>query len=95
MARRGIMPNMAFTMMLAIAATALTGATDVPTEPPRATIVATARATILSGVRVPSDGRPIASRDRQVPLVLPTPREARCPDAPDHAACRMIVTDLP
>lgn len=61
---------------------------------PRVTAVATARAQIMSGVRIGSD-QPV--RDDHAPsrtMRQPRPRERPCPETDDHH-CRLIVVDMP
>ena len=95
-ARRGIVANMASTSLLAMSAALLAGASEAPSnQSPRVTVVATARATIVSGIRMPTDRPLSAAPDGERRITLPKPRETRCPERPDDLSCRLIVTDLP
>jgi hypothetical protein len=82
---------MASTSLIALATMLLTGSAGA-NDAPHVTAVATARATIVAGVRV---GPPVRNErtPEQQPLV-PKPRERPCPEN-DQTPCRLIVTDLP
>jgi hypothetical protein len=82
---------MASTSLIALATMLLTGSAGANDAAPRVTAVATARATIVAGIRI----GPPAKDDRapeQQPLTKP--RERPCPEA-GQTPCRLIVTDLP
>lgn len=86
------MVSMMFTILSALVILPGSGRTETTT--PRVTAVVTARAQIVSGVRL-SRERVIVDTDTPSRTTrLPKPRERPCPDA-DAPPCRMIVVDMP
>lgn len=82
---------MASTSLIALATMLLTGAAGANDAAPRVAAVATARATIVVGVRATPPQQALSDK-RDRPQIKP--RERPCPETTD-APCRLIVTDMP
>jgi hypothetical protein len=83
---------MASTSLIALAAMLLSGSADSNDAQPHVVAVLTARATIVSGVRVGSNPDPDDARNAAQPVDA-KPRERPCPEN-SQTPCRLIVTDL-
>ena len=85
---------MASTSFLVLGSLLLSGTVHAQEAAPSPHAVVTARATILSAVRVGPDAAryPVRRSDRY--SVQPTPREGPCPETNDRR-CRLIVVDMP
>ncbi len=86
------MVSMMFTILVALVVLPHSGRTESTAS--HVTAVVTARARIVSGVRMTRDHVIVENDTPSRTTRLPKPRERPCPEA-DSDLCRLIVVDMP